>query len=816
MSEIIPTYIEDEMKRSYIDYAMSVIVGRALPDVRDGLKPVHRRILYAMKELGLVHNRAFRKSAAVVGEVLGKYHPHGDTSVYDTLVRMVQSFTLRYPLAMGQGNFGSIDGDAAAAYRYTEAKLSEIAELMLKDIEKEVVQMVANFDGRLKEPAILPSEFPNLLVNGSAGIAVGMATNIPPHNLTEIIDGLIGLMDNPEIEDFSNWIKGPDFPTAGVIEGTEGIKEAYMTGRGKIILKAQVKVEEIKNGRERICVSELPYQVNKSLLIAEIAELVKHKKIDGISDIRDESDREGMRIVIELKSNAPSQVIINRLFKHTALKTTYGIIMLVLKDGSPKVVGLKELMVSFLDYRYLIVKKRTEYELRIANERAHLLEGLKIAIANIDEVVKIIKTATNEDMAKKELINKFILSERQVKAILDMRLARLVGLEQEKIENEYKETIKSIKRFNEILASHECIMEVVREELKLIKEKFGDKRRTRITERKEELGDEDLIPDVPALVVLTQKGYLKRSKPGVYTRQHRGGKGVMGISLAPEDEAIRMIETSTLSTLVFFTNSGRCFSIKAYEIPEVERNARGKVVTNFISLAEGEEVKDILPIMNPTNPMNFTNSTNSLPLPFKAQTSVIIVTKRGIIKKLEPYKFDKIRNSGIIAITLKQGDELLGATEMQTNDYIMIITKKGKVIRFEEKKLRSLSRTAAGVKGIKLATNDEVIGIKTTCDPKIALFVITSNGYSKRVPVKSFRLTNRGGVGVVGNKVGIACCELVKGSDTTDEVIIVTKKGHTLRTSCSSIRRMGRSARGVKIVNLKGGDEIANVCRIRG
>lgn len=794
MEEVVPTYIEDEMKRSYIDYAMSVIVGRALPDVRDGLKPVHRRILYAMKELGLTHNRGFRKSASVVGEVLGKYHPHGDGPVYDSLVRMVQNFSLRYPFVIGQGNFGSIDGDEAAAYRYTEVKLSEIAELMLKDIEKKVVPMLPNFDGRLKEPTVLPSEFPSLLVNGSTGIAVGMATSIPPHNLAEVVDALIALIENPEVEDFSEYIKGPDFPTGGVIEGEQDIKEAYKTGRGKITLKANVYTEELKGGKEVICITEIPYQVNKSMLISEIAEYVKQRKLEGISDIRDESDREGIRVVIELKQKVPTQIILNRLFKHTALRTTYSINLLALKDGIPKLLTLKELLTSFLEYRYLIVRKRTEFDLNEAKNKTNILEGLRVALLHIDEVVQIIRQAKDEGTAKSTLMEKFNLSEIQTKAILDMRLARLVGLERDKIDKEYHETIKLIEILEKIISSTEGIRNVVREELIQIKEKFSDPRRTKIVEKEEEIEIKDLIPNVPTLIILTQKGYIKRSKPGAYTRQHRGGVGVMGISLVPADETIKVIETLTHSTLVILTNLGKCYSVKAYEPPEVERSARGKAITNFISISEAEEIREIIPVVS--------------------TTSIVIITKRGVIKKLGFSRFDKIRTTGIIAMSLRKGDKVAGATELHPNGHVIVATKKGKIIRFPEQRLRSLSRTAGGVRGITLASDDEVVAIKgVSAEVDASLLIITPTGYGKRVRLSSFRTTNRGGVGIIGSREGITGCEIVKDDS---EIIIVTKGGQTLRTQVGSLRKMGRGARGVKIVNLRGGDTIANVCRISG
>ncbi len=793
MEEIVSAHIEDEMRRSYIDYAMSVIVGRALPDVRDGLKPVHRRILYAMQEIGLSHNKPFRKSAAVVGEVLGKYHPHGDSSVYDTLVRMVQDFSLRYPLIIGQGNFGSIDGDAAAAYRYTEAKLSEFAELMLKDIEKETVSFQPNFDGRLKEPSILPSAFPNLLVNGSSGIAVGMATNIPPHNLCEVIDALITKIDNPDLEDFSEYIKGPDFPTAGIIAGKREILEAYQTGRGKIKLKAEVITETLKNGKEAIIITSIPYQVNKSMLISQIADLVRGKKVEGISDILDESDRHGIRVVIELKGGAQAEVILNMLFKHTSLRVTYGVNLLVLQNGIPKLVNLKELLVSFLDYRYLVVKRRTEFDLREAKERAHILEGLKIAQANIDEVVKIIRGSKNEKEAKERLKKNFVLSDKQTQAILNMRLAKLVGLEREKLEQEYFETEKLIEKLKGIIDTRESVMKVVKQELLDIKEKFGDKRRTKIVEEEEELEIEDLIPNVPALIILTAKGYIKRTKPSAYPRQHRGGIGVIGINLVPDDNVIKVFETLTHNILVFLTNLGRCYSLKAYQIPTSERSARGKSITNLISLQENEEVKTVLP---------------------RGKGIVVIVTRKGIIKRLKFSKFEHIRRTGIIAISLKEGDEVASVTEINPGDYIFIVTKNGRVVKFKEE-LRELSRTSQGVRGIRLKKEDEVISLKSFPINRedANLFLVTSDGHGKRVPISKFRVTKRGGVGVIGSRVKLAGCEIV---DKDSEIVLVTKNGQALRAQVNRIRKMkGRTARGVRVVNLREGDEIKDVYRIQ-
>ncbi|MCK4352533.1 DNA gyrase subunit A [candidate division WOR-3 bacterium] len=793
MKEVIPVYIEDEMRCSYLDYAMSVIVSRALPDVRDGLKPVHRRILYAMWERGLTHSKPFKKSATVVGEVLGKYHPHGDMAVYDTLVRMVQPFSLRYPLIEGQGNFGSIDGDAAAAYRYTEARLVKIAELMLKDIEKETVTWMPNFDGRLKEPTVLPSEFPNLLVNGASGIAVGMATNIPPHNLGEVVDALCALIKNPDLDDFSEYIKGPDFPTGGLIVGKKGFEEAYRTGRGKIILKAKVHTEKLKGNRKVIYITEIPYQVNKSLLIEQIADLVKTKKIDDISDIRDESDKKGIRIVLELKREAQVPIILNKLFKYTQLRTTYGINLLALKDGIPKCLTLKEFLESFLNHRYLVAKKRTEYELKQAEKHAHILEGLKLALSHIDEVIKIIRTAKTEKEAKENLVNTFKFTVVQAQAILDMKLSRLVGLEREKLDQDYLDTIKLIEKLKAILATRESIMEVLQNELLELKEKFNDLRRTKIVEQEErDLKIEDLIPNEPTLITFSEKSYIKRSHPDFYHRQLRGGVGVSGIALTPEDIVSRIFKAETHENIFFFTNKGRCYKLKAYEIPETDRSSRGKVLANLLPLKENEKVEVCLPVK-------------------ELKGFVFLATKKGLIKKLDLSELKNIRKTGIIAISLKPNDSIVSATLSYSKDYVLLITRFGKVIRFLFSRVRPTHRTSQGVKGITLRSGDRVIYSKSFSDKTLSLFLITLAGYGKRVPLSSFRITNRGGVGIIGSKKEIADCEIV---DDESEIIIITQNGQTLRTKAQSVRKMGRTARGVKLVNLRKGDKVAGIQRI--
>lgn len=790
MEKIIPTYIEDELRKSYLDYAMSVIVGRALPDVRDGLKPVHRRILFAMYKLALWHNKGFRKCATVVGEVLGKYHPHGDLAVYDALARLVQEFSLRYPLLQGKGNFGSIDGDSPAAYRYTETKLNEIAELMLKDIEKQTVEMKPNFDETLEEPSILPSQFPNLLVNGSSGIAVGMATNIPPHNLNEVVDALVALIDNPELDKFSKYILGPDFPTGGILTGYAGLDGAYSTGRGKITLKAKAEIEEI-NGREVILVTEIPYQVNKSALIAQMAELAKDKKIEGISDIRDESSKEGIRIVIELKHSAQSQIVLNRLFKHTQMQTTFGIIFLALQNGEPKLLPLKNILSAFLDHRFSIVKSRSEFELKETEKEAHILEGLKKALSNIEEVIKIIRKAKSSEEAQKELTAAFMFSKEQTTAILEMRLSRLVALEREKLDVEYKEKLAIIKKLKTILSSKANIMSVVKEELQEVKKKFGNPRKTKINFKDDtEFDIEDLIPDEPVFVTLTEKGYVKRSKSGIFPRQHRAGKGVAGIKLVLEDKVNKILFTKTHSDIIFFTNLGRCYKAKAYELPETERSAQGKSLANLFPFKPNERVEDIMPVES-----------------FGKQR-IVIVTKKGVIKQMDLSNFENIRKSGIIAIALREGDKIAGTIIVEPKDYIIIVSRKGKVIRFKESLLRLTSRTSHGVRGIRIRGDDEVITLEHTQDMKLFLLFVTRNGFGKKVPVPAFRETNRGGVGIIGSKEELAGCNLV----TDDmEVILTTQNGGTLRTDIKAIRRKGRPARGVTLIDLKEGDKVKDV-----
>jgi len=783
------------MKESYLDYAMSVIVSRALPDVKDGLKPVHRRILYSMKGLGLYHDRPFRKSASVVGEVLGKYHPHGDVAVYDALTRMVQDFSLRYPLIDGQGNFGSIDGDAAAAYRYTETKLKVISETMLEDIDKDTVTWIPNFDGKLKEPAFLPSKFPNLLVNGTSGIAVGMTTNVPPHNLSEVIDALCALIDDPELKDVTSYIKGPDFPTGGEIVGIKGIQDAYESGRGKIVIRGKVDFEERKGDRKAICITEIPYQVNKASLVEKIALLSKERKIEGISEIRDESSRKGIRIVIELKRDANEDVILNNLFKHTSLRTVYGIILLVLQDGVPKLLGLRELLVAFLNHRYDIVKRRTNFDLKNAEEHAHILEGLKIALHDIDKVIGIIREAKSHAAAMESLKKEFNLTDKQVQAILDMRLRRLVSLEREKIDEDYLLTIKLIEKLKGILASIEGIMKIVKEELLELKKKFGDKRRTTIIEMEaKEFDLKDLIPDEPVIITMTEKNYIKRLQVDAYKTQLRGGKGVSGVNLAREDAATSVYLASNHKTLLFLTDTGKCYSLKAYDIPEAERAARGKPIRNLLPIPQDEKIVSCLPL---------TDFNDDL----------FIVTKLGIAKKVHLAYFKQIRRTGIIAAKLRPKDSISYAHTIRKGEDIILISKNGRAVRFSEANVRSMGRTASGVIGMRLHEGDEIIGVITFSEKDGRdLLLVSEDGYGKRTKLSRFRRMRRGAHGVIcmkGKKV--AGATLV---DNKSTIIIITRGGQTIGLHTKKIRKMGRQARGVRLINLKKGDIVVGIARV--
>jgi len=798
--KIQPVEIEEEIKYSYLDYAMSVIVSRALPDVRDGLKPVQRRVLYTMYELGLLHNRPYKKCARIVGETLGKYHPHGDAAVYDTLVRLAQDFTMRYPLVDGQGNFGSVDGDSPAAMRYTEARLSAIAEEMLQDIEKNTVDFRPNFDETLKEPEVLPTILPNLLVNGSSGIAVGMATNIPPHNLNEIVDGLIALLKNPDlpVEKLMRYIKGPDFPTGGIIVGLSGIKEAYTTGKGRIIVRAKASIENYK-GRSRIVITEIPYQVNKASLIEKIAELVQERKIEDISDIRDESDKDGMRIVIELRRDAQPEVVLNNLYKHTNLQTTFGVIMLALVNGVPKILNLKEMMNEFINFRLNVIVRRTKFELDDAEKRAHILEGLKIALDNIDEIVELIKKSKDPETAKVNLMKKFKLSEIQAKAILDMRLQRLTGLERSKVESEYKETIKLIEKLKSILRSKELQKELIHEELLKLKEKYGDERRTLIIEGEEDFSVEDLIAEEDVVITITHNGFIKRYPVSGYRRQNRGGKGITAAVTKDDDFIEHMFVASTHHYIIFFTDKGRAYSLKVHEIPEGSRASRGRSISHLIRKEPDEKVTAFVAVKE-----------------FNENLFVTMVTKTGLVKKVPLMEFATTRKTGLIAINLNRGDRLVDARLTDGGQDLIIGTRKGIAIRFNEKDIRPMGRQAAGVRGIKLEKDDEVIGMIAVKRAGTTILVVTEKGFGKRSELNDYRVTHRGGKGIITVKVNDKTGDMVAIKEVldNDDVMIVTTKGYLIRQHIKDIKIMSRQAQGVKLIKLNHGDTIASVASV--
>jgi len=799
----IPRTIEDEMKDSYIDYAMSVIVGRALPDVRDGLKPVHRRILYAMDELGLAPNKSYKKSARVVGEVLGKYHPHGDMAVYDSMVRMIQDFSLRYPLIDGQGNFGSVDGDMPAAMRYTEVRLADIATEMLADINKRTVDFVPNFDESLEEPVVLPARLPNLLVNGSSGIAVGMATNIPPHNLAEVIDGMVMLIENPDIEiaDLVKAIKGPDFPTGGIISGRKGIRDAYRTGRGSIKVRADVDIEEIGGGKQAIIVNELPYQVNKAQLLETIADLVRDKKIDGISNLRDESDRSGMRIVIELKRDENGQIVLNQLFNHTQLETTFGIIMLALVNNVPRILNLKEMLWQYLEYRKEIVTRRTKFDLERAEERAHILEGLKVAVENLNKVIAIIEKSKDADRARESLMETFKFSRAQAQAILDMRLHQLTGLERDKLLEEYVESIKSIEQFKEILANPQKVLEIIKKELATVKEKYGDNRKTRIKAQAVEMDIEDLIPEEDVVVTISHAGYVKRLPVSTYRAQRRGGKGITGMVTREEDFIEDIFITTTHSYMLFFTNMGKVYWLKVYEIPEAARTARGKAIVNLVQLSSpGEAITSMVAVKD------FAKEEDKY---------LLMVTSMGIIKMTDLKEYSNPRRGGIIAIKLEKGDSLIDVKLSTGKEGILIGTKKGKAIRFPEEKLRSIGRTGQGVRGIRIGGGDGVVGMEIIKKGD-TLLTATAKGYGKRTSVDKYRLQARGGKGVIniitdernGEVIGI------RRVAEEDDVMLVTSRGLFIRLLVKAIRLIGRSTKGVRLIRLEEGDRLVAIARV--
>ncbi len=798
--KVIPIYIEDEMRDSYIDYSMSVIVGRALPDVRDGLKHVHRRILFSMHEMGLEHTKAYKKSARVVGDVLGKYHPHGDQAVYDTLVRMVQDFSLRYPLIDGQGNFGSIDGDSAAAMRYTEARMAKVTKELLKDIEKETVSFTPNFDESLKEPTVLPAKFPTLLANGASGIAVGMATNIPPHNLTELVNGIVAFIDDQDIEDekLLEYISGPDFPTGAIIYGTSGIRDAYLTGRGKIVVRGKVNIESKKNGKSSIVITEIPFQVNKSNLIEKIVSLVKTKKILGITDLRDESDRDGMRLVIELKRDAYPSVIINQLYKMSQLQSNFNVIMLAIVDGEPKVLKLKEMISLFTEHRRDIVEKRTRFELEKAEARAHILEGLKIALDNIDEIIALIKKSKSPAVAKEQLIKRFELSEIQAQAILDMRLQRLTGLEREKIEEEYLQLIQKIEEYRSILASIERQMMIVKNELVELKESYGDERRTLIVQDLDEFSIEDLIAEEDMVITISFAGYIKRLPVGTYRSQRRGGKGLTGVNMREDDFVEHIFVASTHSYILFFTRQGRCYWLKVHEIPKEGRLARGKAIVNLLQLRSDEKIAAFVPVQD-----------------FSKDQCVIFATKRGIIKKTKLEAFSRPLRSGINAVNIDGNDELIGADLTSGDQNIILATHQGQAIQFSEMDVRAMGRIARGVKGIRLRGDDFVVAM-VVVKRKTALLTVCENGYGKRTKIDDYRVTGRGGLGVRNIIVSERNGSVVTVKEVVDEdsMIVITQSGMIIRFDLDGVRVIGRNTQGVRIINLKENDRVMDVARV--
>ena len=786
--KLIQHEINKEMKDSYIDYAMSVIVGRALPDVRDGLKPVHRRILYGMSGLGVTPDKPHKKSARIVGEVMGKYHPHGDSSIYDAMVRLAQPFNIRYTLVDGHGNFGSVDGDGAAAMRYTEARMTPLALQMLRDIEKETVDFVPNFDGEEKEPTVLPSRFPNLLVNGSNGIAVGMATSIPPHNLCEVIDAAVKLIDEPDstVEDLIKIVKGPDFPTGATIMGKSSIRDAYRTGQGKVVVRAVTEIEETSHGKQQIVVTEIPYQVNKARLIEKIADLVRDKRIEGITAIRDESSRKGMRIVIELKRDTNANIVLNRLFKHTQLQDSFSVIMLALVDGRPRILNLREIISEYLKHQKDVVTRRTIFDKKKAEARAHILEGYLIALDNIDEIIKIIRSSYND--AKEKLMARFNLSDIQAQAILDMQLRRLQGLEKEKIENEYQELLKKIAYYAELLADEHKLMGVIKDELMEIKDKWGDKRKTKIKADAKEIDEEDLIEEEDVCSTLTHLGYVKRVPVDTYRAQRRGGKGITGLTTRENDFVKNMIMTSTHDYLMFFTNTGKAHRIKAYEIPEAARTAKGTPVVNFLNLLQKERVTAVIPIKE-----------------FAEDKFLIGVTKDGIIKKTALANFDTNRKTGLIAMNLKEGNELIGIKQTTGNNNVIIVTKHGKCICFSEKDVRPMGRIAGGVRAIKLEKDDEVVSMELV-EPGQELLVVTGKGYGKRTKVEEYKIQVRGGKGLLTydkakfKKTGELVGAMVVDDD--DDVMLINSDGIIIRMSAGEISRLGRATQGVKIMNV--------------
>lgn len=796
-SQIKDRDIGTEMRESFMDYAMSIIVSRALPDVRDGLKPVHRRILYAMSELGMSPDKPYKKSARIVGEVIGKYHPHGDSAVYETMVRMAQDFSMRYMLVDGHGNFGSIDGDMAAAMRYTEARMSKMALEMLRDINKDTIDFIPNYDGEEREPVVLPARYPNLLVNGVSGIAVGMATNIPPHNLSEVIDGVQAMIQNPDITsmELMDYIHGPDFPTSGYILGRSGIRQAYQTGRGSITMRAKATIEE-NNNKARIVVNEIPYQVNKARLVEKIAELVREKRIEGITDLRDESDRNGMRIVIELRRDVNPSVVLNNLYKHTAMQSTFGVNMLAIVNNEPKLLGLREVIHHYIQHQIEVIRRRTEFELKKAEARAHILEGLRIALDNLDEVIALIRASQTSEAAREGLIERFSLSQEQSQAILDMRLQRLTGLERDKIENEYNELLRMIAEYRDILANEYRVLEIISEELNEIKERFGDERRTEITIGEESILDEDLIPQEEVVVTVTHTGYIKRSPVTTYRSQRRGGRGVMGVDMKDQDFVQHLFVTNSHHHLLFFTDKGKVYRIKAYEIPELGRTARGTPVINLIQIEQGESVNAVIPVQD-----------------FEGDQYLFFATRQGVVKKTRLDDYTNIRKGGLIAINMREDDELIQVKLTDGKQDIIMGTAYGMSIRFNENDVRSMGRSATGVKGITLDEGDRLVGMDLIQD-ELKVLIVTAKGYGKRTQGDEYRLQTRGGKGIktmnVTDKNGELSGLKVVGED--DDLMIITTSGTLIRMGIETISTMGRNTQGVRLIHIRDEDAVATVC----
>ena len=805
--KIVPINIADEMKSAYIDYSMSVIVSRALPDVRDGLKPVHRRVLYGMLDLGVLSNRPHKKSARIVGEVLGKYHPHGDSSVYDTMVRMAQEWSLRYPLVDGQGNFGSVDGDNPAAMRYTEARLRKAAEEMLADLEKETVDFRPNFDESLEEPSVLPAKLPNLLINGASGIAVGMATNMPPHNLTEVVNGTVAYIQNPEItiEELMDHVLAPDFPTGGIIHGVEGVREAFMTGRGRVVVRGRARIEELNSGREQIIVEEIPYQVNKAEMIRKTAELVNDKRIEGISEIRDESDRKGMRIVYEIKRDAMASVVLNKLYKYTALQSAFSVNNIALVAGRPLLLNLKQLIRYFVEHRLEVVTRRTQFDLRKAEERAHILEGLIIALDHLDEVIALIRASATPDVAREGLMEKFGLSEIQARAILDMRLQRLTGLERDKLRAEYEELMRTIADLKDILARIERRMEIIEQELLEMKERFGDERRSTIEYSSADMSMEDLIADEQVVVSISHAGYIKRTRLADYRSQGRGGVGSKGVATRDEDFVEHIFPATNHNYLLIFTAKGRCFWMRIYEIPEGGKTSKGRAIQNLIQIEPDDKLLTYIPVSDLRD------------REYVEGNFVVLATRQGLIKKTTLEAYSRPRANGINAITVRDGDELLTAKLTNGSNEIIIGLRSGKAIRFNESTARAVGRTAMGVKGVTLGgPGDEVIGMVCVEDVNSDILVVSERGYGKRSPVDDYRITNRGGKGVKTLNVTEKTGALISILNVTDEddLMIINRSGITIRSAVSELRVMGRATQGVRLIQLRGDDQIASVCPV--